>query len=296
MKFHCISGLPRAGSTLLAGLLRQNPRIHAGITSPLMSLICSLLNVMSAKSEWAHSFDSDKRVDILRATVMGYYLDRGEEVIFDTNRTWTGKINLLGKLFPGAKVICCVRDIPSILESMERLFQKNSDQPSRIFGFDPEIGLYERVDRMMAERGLVGMPYRLLKEAYFGEQQDKLLLIEYDSLVHKPLAILKSLYEFIGEEFYGEHDVGEVSYSEPEFDRVVGVPGLHDVKGPIRAMQHPLLLPPDLRERYGNGGMEFWRETQKEFDKDASQRSWSINVYGDNFRVASLFFLTSFPS
>ena len=125
---------------------------------------------------------------------------------------------------------------------------------------------------MMAERGLVGMPYRLLKEAYFGEQQDKLLLIEYDSLVHKPLAILKSLYEFIGEEFYGEHDVGEVSYSEPEFDRVVGVPGLHDVKGPIRAMQHPLLLPPDLRERYGNGGMEFWRETQKEFDKDASQR------------------------
>ena len=47
---------------------------------------------------------------------MGYYLDRGEEVIFDTNRTWTGKINLLGELFPGAKVICLCEDIPSILE------------------------------------------------------------------------------------------------------------------------------------------------------------------------------------
>ena len=32
---HFISGLPRAGSTLLAALLRQNPRFHAGMTSPV---------------------------------------------------------------------------------------------------------------------------------------------------------------------------------------------------------------------------------------------------------------------
>ncbi|MBU0835751.1 MAG: sulfotransferase, partial [Gammaproteobacteria bacterium] len=28
--YHFISGLPRSGSTLLAALLRQNPRFHAG--------------------------------------------------------------------------------------------------------------------------------------------------------------------------------------------------------------------------------------------------------------------------
>ena len=32
---HFISGLPRAGSTLLAALLRQNPRFSAGMTSPV---------------------------------------------------------------------------------------------------------------------------------------------------------------------------------------------------------------------------------------------------------------------
>lgn len=32
---HFISGLPRAGSTLLAGLLRQNLRVHAAMTSPV---------------------------------------------------------------------------------------------------------------------------------------------------------------------------------------------------------------------------------------------------------------------
>jgi hypothetical protein len=32
---HFISGLPRSGSTLLAALLRQNPRFEAGMSGPL---------------------------------------------------------------------------------------------------------------------------------------------------------------------------------------------------------------------------------------------------------------------
>ena len=260
MKFHCISGLPRSGSTLLAALLRQNPHVHAGITSPLMSLVCSLLNAMSAKSEWQHSFDSLKRETVIMGAIQGYYADVPNEVVFDTNRTWTGKMNLLGRLFPDAKVICCVRDIPSILESMERLFQKNSDQPSRIFSFDPEIGLYERVGKMMGERGLIGLPFHLLKEAYYGERSGNLLLIEYDSLVRKPGEILKGVYEFIGEENWQGHDFEHFSYGEPEFDRGVGVAGLHDVHGPIRATRRPPLLPPDLRKVYE--GAEFWRENR----------------------------------
>jgi sulfotransferase len=30
-KMHFISGLPRSGSTLLAGILRQNPQFHAAM-------------------------------------------------------------------------------------------------------------------------------------------------------------------------------------------------------------------------------------------------------------------------
>ena len=35
---HFISGLPRSGSTLLAAILRQNPRFHAAMSSPVGSL------------------------------------------------------------------------------------------------------------------------------------------------------------------------------------------------------------------------------------------------------------------
>lgn len=41
--FHFISGLPRAGFTLLSAILLQNPRFHAGMSSPVGALFSSML-------------------------------------------------------------------------------------------------------------------------------------------------------------------------------------------------------------------------------------------------------------
>ncbi|MFB8794955.1 MAG: sulfotransferase [Microcoleus sp.] len=51
MKAHFISGLPRSGSTLLAALLRQNPRFHAAMTSPVGGLVERMLSAMSEDNE-----------------------------------------------------------------------------------------------------------------------------------------------------------------------------------------------------------------------------------------------------
>ncbi len=42
-RLHFISGLPRSGSTLLAALLRQNPRFSAGMSSPVYAPFRSML-------------------------------------------------------------------------------------------------------------------------------------------------------------------------------------------------------------------------------------------------------------
>jgi sulfotransferase len=63
-KFHFISGLPRAGSTLLAAILRQNPRFHAGMTSPVGALFSQLVQAFSAGSEYASVVSEKKRVSI----------------------------------------------------------------------------------------------------------------------------------------------------------------------------------------------------------------------------------------
>jgi len=48
--FHFIAGLPRSGSTLLAALLRQNPRFQAGMTSPVGALFAGVVGQFSACS------------------------------------------------------------------------------------------------------------------------------------------------------------------------------------------------------------------------------------------------------
>jgi sulfotransferase len=83
--FHFISGLPRSGSTLLAGMLRQNPKFHAAMSSPVAGLVNGLLEQTGANSESYSFFDDDKRKRLCKALFDAYYADKNNPVIFDTN-------------------------------------------------------------------------------------------------------------------------------------------------------------------------------------------------------------------
>src|SRR6478672_13239681 len=83
---HFISGLPRSGSTLLAGILRQNPKFHAGMSSPVGALFNQLLNAMGAMSEFSVFIDEAQRRDVLRGVFDGYYRKiHRKKFFFDTN-------------------------------------------------------------------------------------------------------------------------------------------------------------------------------------------------------------------
>ena len=60
-KLHFISGLPRSGSTLLAGILRQNPRFHAAMTGPVAGWSTVLLNAMGPQNETAVFLDEERK-------------------------------------------------------------------------------------------------------------------------------------------------------------------------------------------------------------------------------------------
>jgi sulfotransferase len=256
---HFISGLPRSGSTLLAALLRQNPRLHAGMTSPVGSLFTALLRELSQGNETAIFVNDAQREAVLRGVFDNYYAAiHPSRIVFDTNRLWTSKLPALAALFPAAKVICCVRHVSWILDSLERVIRSNRFELSKIFNFEPGGTVYSRIEGLGSGSGMVGFAWNALREAYFGEQADRLLLITYETLTQTPLAALDAIYDFIGLERFA-HDAANVVYEDArEFDARLGTPGLHTVGRRVEVASRTTILPPDLFRRYEPDS--FWRD------------------------------------
>lgn len=257
---HFISGLPRSGSTLLAALLCQNPRFHAGMSGPVAGLFGALLSEMSERNEFAVFLDDAKRQRILAGLFDQFYADCPAEVIFDTSRAWCARMPALARLFPDAKVIACVRHLPWIVDSIERLVQQNTFSPSSIFGYSPNGTVYTRANGVAGTNGMVGFPYDALKQAVYGHEADRLLLVQYESLTDNPARTLDAIYQFIGQPYF-PHDFEHVEYDVTEFDRRAGTPGLHTVRGRVHAEPRQTLLPPDLFQRFANDA--FWRDPKR---------------------------------
>ncbi|MEG4088022.1 sulfotransferase [Microcoleus sp. Pol12B4] len=260
MKAHFISGLPRSGSTLLVALLRQNPRFHAAMTSPVGGLVERMLEAMSEDNEFSVFISPEQKRALIMSIFSAYYHPQAEkEVIFDTNRLWCSKLPLILELFPEAKVICCVRNIAWIMDSIELLIRRNAFDVSRLFNNPAERAtVYSRTEALSQGSRLVGYAYNALKEAFYSEQSGSLLLVDYDLLTIKPAKTMSLIYQFLGEEPF-EHDFENVQYHEPEFDNKLKTQGLHQVRAQVEFKPRKTILPPDLFERFD--GLSFWTDS-----------------------------------
>ena len=255
---HFISGLPRSGSTLLSALLRQNPRIHAAMTSPVGSLVSTLLRGMSQENEGAVFIDDAQRVRVLLAAVDAFYADiHPAKLVIDTNRLWCSKLPTIATLWPDAKVIACVRNPAWCLDSIESLTRRNALEPSGIFKFDPGGTVYSRAEGLMSGTGMIGYALNALREAVFGAQRDRVLLVRFETLTVDPARALAAIYDFIGEpQFTHRFDDIEPDYDAMMFDARIGSPGLHAVGGKVSLSKRDTVLPPDLFAKYT--GDAFW--------------------------------------
>ncbi|PTT26668.1 sulfotransferase [Pseudomonas sp. HMWF021] len=256
-QFHFISGLPRSGSTLLSAILLQNPRFHAGMTSPVGSLFSSVLDQCSAGSEFGAVIDTAMRRRLLRGLFDSYYADKADKpVVFDTNRQWSSRLPALSDLFPKARVIACVRNVAWVMDSLERLYRANPYENTKLFGDAVERNtVYSRCETLAQRNRLVGFAWAALKEAYYGEHADSLLIVDYDLLTQAPERVLRLVYDFIGEPWF-EHDFEHLTYDAPEFDQGLGVAGLHKVKPRVALQSRRTILPPDLFKQYAD--LSFW--------------------------------------
>jgi sulfotransferase len=258
-KYHFISGLPRSGSTLLAAILKQNPRFHAGMSSPVGGMFSSMVAMMSASSEFASQFDETQKRRLVRGLFDGYYgPDHEKQVIFDTNRMWCANMTAVLDMFPGAKVIACVRNVAWIMDSIERMYRANPYENTRLFGGNMgRSSVYTRLEGLALHDQLVGFAWGALREAFYGAQAGSLLVLDYELLAQAPHKVLPLIYQFLEQPLF-EHDFNNVVYDAPDFDLQLGTPGLHRVQPKVEYKTRRPIIPPDLFEKYSQ--MTFWTD------------------------------------
>jgi sulfotransferase len=251
-----ISGLPRSGSTLLSAILRQNPDFYADISSPVQGLVASTINVITG-SESNHLIDEPRRKHILRALVQSYYDAVTPKTVFDTSRGWTAKTSLLKELYPQTKIICCVRDLPWILDSFERIAAKNTLYNAALTDDEARQTVTTRCDALMdvKKEGQVVKPYYFLEEGML-LNPDMIMLMEYESLCKKPESVMREIYQFIGKPYF-DHDFDNVEYENEVFDRALNMKSLHTVRRKVTWEERPTILPRSVWEKYAD--KEFWR-------------------------------------
>jgi sulfotransferase len=258
---HFISGLPRSGSTLLSAILRQNPKIYAHMSSPMAPLLSQMWLAMGAGNEHTVFIDDEQRQDMLRSIFDAYYRKvHPHKLVFDTSRIWCAKLPILARLFPRARIVCCVREVQWILDSFERLHRSNPFLLSMLFNGDTSRTVYHRIEALGGMNGVVGLAWHALRDGYYGEFADRMILVDYDALTREPKATLAYLYDKLELPPY-THDFENVVFNEAdEFDRRFGLPGLHAVGRKVRNVQRQTLLPPDLVARYAQDA--FWKNPE----------------------------------
>lgn len=257
--YYFISGLPRSGSTLLSGILKQNPDFYADIASPVQGLTENSIDTITS-GQHNITIEEEQRKNLMYGIFDGYYKHIEKPIIFDSCRGWTKKTSFLKALFPYTKILCPVRNIVSILNSFELIASRNPFHTTTLTAHKDNV--FARCDGMMDRNGgIVAEPWILLQEGY-ALNPEMIHFIEYENICKDPEKIMRGVYEFLEKPYYS-HDFDNVEYSNENFDRACNLKDLHTIKKKVEYKPPRNVLPPEIVQKYKEMNMEFWRAGHK---------------------------------
>lgn len=254
-KLNLISGLPRSGSSLLSAILNQNPRFQAPKSGPVAKIVRSIIQEANAEASFRTIFPEIKRKKLIHNLVSSYYED-SKEVVFDNSTEWTLLTPLMKSVFPEVKIICCVREVPLILDSFEHLLRKNPFSVSSLFKPEESIDVYSRTQSLLRADRTLGIALNGLKQAVYGGEREIVLLVNYEDLCQRPMNVMKDVYLFLNEPYF-QHDFNNVEVSSDEFDNDVNLNEQHPMRKKVEYIVKDPIIPPDLWRQ--TEGLSFWK-------------------------------------
>lgn len=276
-KLHFIAGLPRSGSTLLSGLLNQNPRFYSGPSSPVVGLMMQIQADLVNNELYIAYPKPQQATELVASVANHYYGDVSKPVIFDKNRSWTNNLGMItGFLNDDPKILCPVRDVSEILTSFITMHRRNPYEVNGKINFIDEMLIKSnipltddnRCQFLASANGILGQSYQGMQQLVVEGKQRFMHFIEYSDLMSRPRETMQAIYDYL-EEPYFEHDFDHVENIHREDDaRIYGFADMHEVRqklGKISADPASVLSPAVLQSCENTA---FWRNLGPISDSD----------------------------
>ena len=238
--------LPRSGSELLQVILHQNPRIYGSATSPLLEYLYAARGNYELAEVKAQdgSLMQSAFIKMCEAIARGYYqVITDRPVVCDKNRGWAHYYEWVDQWNPEPKMLCMVRDLRSVIASMERIYRANRHRP---IGPDNPAALQNMTVAQRAKHWLdalpVGLALQRIADTFQRGLGDKIHWIKYEDLCNAPEATMQGVYEYLDEPVC-KHNFDDLKKEVYEDCSHYGPYGNHSIK--------PKLTPTDP---------EAWRE------------------------------------
>ena len=233
------SSMPRSGSELIQVALHQNPRIYGSSTSPLLEYQFAargnyeLPEVVSQKPDLMQK----AFISMCGSMAQGYYTALTDRpVVCDKNRGWTHYYEWVDQWNPDPKIICMVRDLRSIIASMEKIYRKNRHRPT---GPDNPAQMQNMTTNQRVQHWLNTQPVGLALTRTFDNIKrrvdKKILYIRYEDFCAQPQETMNQIYKYIHEEPF-THDFNNLKKEVYEDDSHFGVYGSHKVAEKLSAI------------------------------------------------------------
>jgi sulfotransferase len=242
-QLHFVTGLPRAGSTILMQLLGQNPKHHVTPTNDLIELFAGVQkqwpNLQAFQSQGLETV-KPRIPGVLKGMLYGFFSEeiRIGKTIFDKNRGWpTYYEDLKVTLGYAPKMIVCLRDVRAIVASFEKLFRnRNIDWRYPIgdayMQAQTTIG---RANLLLSDNSpVLGSSINRVRDLInrIGLDDGSVIPVAYDYLVKDPVGVLAALHDNLEMEPFDGYDTDNVEQITYEDDTYYGI-DLHKIRSKI---------------------------------------------------------------
>jgi len=188
-----LNGLPRAGNTLFASIMNQNPQVAVSANSICADMMGELFTLK--KTDIFQNYPDHKSFDNVAAKVFEhYYQDWKADYIID-RAPWGMPANLgfLKHTRKNIKIIVLVRDVIEVLASFVRWSQR---EPTAFINQYAKT-VEEKCDKLMNKDGVIVKELIGIKHLLRPENKGLYKIIEYNDLVKHPKKTIESIYDYL---------------------------------------------------------------------------------------------------